>query len=456
MDSEIHYKIFKEIAPKYIDFSDSIPTGVLKGLLEILAESASLIREHQKNVAKEAYVQSASGTALDYLVGQIGLERLGATKTIGQVIFGRNAKTDKDKDKSVVIKKNTILKTKLTSLGKEYRYLVTKEVTIPPGVDKMLVEVIAEESGIAYNVPEKYIIRLVNPISGIDYVENSSNWIITAGTNGESDSALRKRYFAKWGELVTGSNALAYESWARSVKGVTDVVVIPTPNGQKNLVDVIVSTTSTAAEEDNQIIKRAQSLIETNKPIGVDVMVYGPTPKLINMNIILHLLPSCLDSDVVVMATRVKEIINAMFVASDDYIDIFRIGEDFILDRFKQTIMNNVKGIKYIEFVIDTPSFLNDMFAYLRYLYNLTSFESISNFVEFTSPFLGFVSNFNVKFNEIKESIETIDDLIEAMAQDTTLTEESTEFISSNIEITSHQIAAKGIINVLTKISKEV
>ncbi len=349
MDNEIHNKIFREIAPKYVDVTNLSSAGVLKGLLEILAESASLIREHQKNVAKEAYIQSASGAALDYLVGQVGIERREAAKTTGYVVFGRNGKLDK----AIQIKKNTIVKTKLNSLGKEYRYFVVEDTVMQMNIDKTLVKVTAEETGAYYNVPENYITRLVNPVSGIDYVKNELNWIIEAGTDGETDESLGKRYFAKWGELITGANEKAYESWARSVNGVTDVVVVPIPRGY-NTVDIIVSTANGTASE--EIIEEIKSVIEQNKPIGVDAIVYSPIPVEIDIGIILHLLPSCLQNEVENIKQKTIEIINTMFVSTDEKIEIFKIGEDFVLDKMKLTIMNNIKGIKYIEFIEPTDN----------------------------------------------------------------------------------------------------
>ena len=344
MINEIRDKVYS-IAAKY----DLFPTnqssgGILKGILEIISEVASIVVEHQKDVEKEAYIQSASGIVLDYLVGQVGITRYPAKKTTGKIIFARNEK----KDKSVKIPKNTIVKTKLNSLGKEYRYIVQNETILQSMNDNVLVDVIAEDVGAKYNVSENSITRLVNPVSGIDSIYNDAKWIMVAGSDGETDNSLRERYFAKWGELVTGSSALAYQSWARSVEGITSVVVVSMPRGY-NTVDVIIATINGIPSFEK--IEEVKTIIELKKPIGVDVRVLPPESKLINISIKLHFNDNVNPLKYDELKKRASEIIHAMFVSTFPYIEIFRIGDHFILDRVKVNIMNNISEVKYIEFI---------------------------------------------------------------------------------------------------------
>jgi len=344
MNKEIHDKIFDEIAPKYFDLTNLSSAGVLKGILEILAESASIIMEHQANVRREAYIDTAGGIALDDLARQIGINRIPPKKTRGWVIFGRN----KDLNKSLKIPQNTIIKTKMLTTGKEYRYIVKNETIMPPSYRDISVEVEALSIGAEYNVAPYYIARLVNPVSGIDWIENRDNWIFQYGTNGETNESLRLRYKAKWGELTTGSTVLAYESWTRSVDGVDSVCVFPTPRGY-NTVDIIASSIEGILTETK--LNEIKRVIDKNKPVGVDVRVMAPIPKIIDIDIILNIQTELLRSEIDLIKEKALEIINAMFTVSPLNIEIFKIGENFVLDKVRQCIMTHLSEVKYIDFI---------------------------------------------------------------------------------------------------------
>ncbi|HOV14710.1 MAG TPA: baseplate J/gp47 family protein [Spirochaetota bacterium] len=346
MREDIHNLVFNQIAPKYLDVTNLSSAGILKSILEIVAECASIEKDHQDNIMLNAFVQTATGSYLDYLCGSLSLTRKRETKTIGNVIFGRNGSMTSN----VAIKKGSIVKSKMNSFGKEYRYFVVEDTVLAENQSEVSVKVEAENYGSNYNVLASYITRIVTPISGVDYITNNTDWILQAGTDQETDESLRQRYFDKWGELTTGANEKAYQSWAKSVSSVSDAIVAPTPRGNYT-VDVIILTNSGLPSQ--QIIDEVKSVIEENRPIGVDVQVKAPLEINVNIDIILHILPqySLMQN---IIEQRTNEIINALFIKNINNVAVFKIGEDFVIDKVKQQILNNTEGIKYIEFISPT------------------------------------------------------------------------------------------------------
>jgi len=348
MREDIHNLIFNQITPKYLDITNLSSAGILKSVLEIVAECASIVKDHQDNIILNAFAQTATGSYLDYLCGSLSLFRKRETKTIGYIIFGRNGSLKSN----VSIKKGSIVKSKMNSFGREYRYFVTEDTVLAENQSEVSVKVEAENYGSNYNLISGYITRIVTPISGVDYITNNVDWILEAGTDQETDDSLRQRYFEKWGELTSGANEKAYQSWAKSIPSVSDAIVIPTPRGNYT-VDVIILTNSGLPSQ--QIIDEVASLIEEKRPIGVDVQIKAPLEVNVNIDITLHILPQY-SSMQNFIKQQTSEIVNALFVKNIDRISVFKIGEDFVIDKVKQQILNNIEGIKYIEFITPTTN----------------------------------------------------------------------------------------------------
>ena len=89
----------------------------------------------------------------------------------------------------------------------KHRYLSINpiSVTLPAGPSNTIVPFIAENPGSAFNVSPDTGLTLVTPLPGVTasfYVPSGSNsWLMTQGTDEETDASLQTRCRAKWGTV---------------------------------------------------------------------------------------------------------------------------------------------------------------------------------------------------------------------------------------------------------------
>jgi uncharacterized phage protein gp47/JayE len=293
--------------------------GVFRTLVELAMQGVSDLYSLLLSVIPMGYVQYATGQWLDLKVAEIGLTRKAAQKAEGIVLFQRS-----EAGSVIKIAADTIVKTALNANGEELRYFVTQDVYMTSDALTISVPVCAEFEGSQYNVGGEIITTLVTHISGIDSVTNSSSWLTTEGSDEEEDDALRERYTLRWNELATGSTAAAYESWAKSITGVTDVSVQDEfPRGPGTVDVVIAGTGGTPTEE---LLETVAAYIETKKPACSDVLVKAPTLKGADFKIVLYALTNT--GDDATLLAEAKQMIQAIFT-EDSSLEItpITIGE---------------------------------------------------------------------------------------------------------------------------------
>lgn len=102
------------------------------------------------------------------------------------------------------------------------------------------------------------------------------------GYDEESDEALLKRYMVIVRTPATSGNKYHYYNWAMSIDGVGGCRVLPIWNGPGTVKVLIVNSNMQTAS--SEIIKAVADYIETVRPIGADVTVISPTPKVLNIS----------------------------------------------------------------------------------------------------------------------------------------------------------------------------
>lgn len=307
--------------------------GVFRTLVETACWCVSQMYTLLEKVVPMGFIDSATGSWLEFRAADVGLARRTAKQAVGKVIFSRQT----DTSRAVSIPSGSIVKTEMQDDGNELRYFVTDNVVIPAGAESVEVSVKAEFEGAAYNVGAGYIRVLVTHIPGIDAVTNTADWLIEEGVDSESDTALRKRYKLRWNELATGSTALAYKSWAYQVPGVMDVAVNDNNPRGEGTVDVIIASPAGAPTE--ALRQDVKDYIDTRRPLCSDVQVIGPTLQPVNLDITLLLYPD--RGSLAEARTEAETILQKFFTMTDDETDVDaqKIGDDFVRARLIRYLM---------------------------------------------------------------------------------------------------------------------
>jgi len=133
------------------------------------------------------FLKTASGAWLDMLAWAVNIERKGATKTQGTLLFTReNTAGELQMPAGVVVQSAAIN-------GHVYQVATTEAVVFPDGLLQLSVPVEALEVGSGYNLAPGYYAILLEPIPGIAQVVNADGWMIAPGADPEPDDQLRLR-----------------------------------------------------------------------------------------------------------------------------------------------------------------------------------------------------------------------------------------------------------------------
>lgn len=133
------------------------------------------------------FVKTAVGKWLDMLAWAVNVERKGATKAQGTLLFTR------DVAGGVLELPAGILVQSAAINGHIYQLATTQAATFADGVLQLEVSVEAQEVGSGYNLAPGYYAILPVPIAGIAQVVNADGWLIAPGADPEPDDQLRLR-----------------------------------------------------------------------------------------------------------------------------------------------------------------------------------------------------------------------------------------------------------------------
>lgn len=164
--------------------------------------------ELAENVFFSAYIDTATGIQLDYIGKLIGITRLSAVPSIGQVTFtGVN---------DSIIPADFLI---MTGAGIQFK-------TITAGVIASGVAIIDIQSvigGSSANVSSGAITTIVNPTAGINSVINSQPTV--GGTDIETDSDFRERYYKSTSQS-NGSTADSIRATLLATSAIKSALII--------------------------------------------------------------------------------------------------------------------------------------------------------------------------------------------------------------------------------------
>lgn len=133
------------------------------------------------------FVKTAGDTWLDMLAWAVNVERKGATKAKGVILFTRIAAGGTlELPAGIVVQSSAIN-------GHIYQLVTTTPATFADGLLQLEVPVEAQEVGSGYNLAPGYYAILPVPLAGIAQVVNADGWLISPGADAEPDEQLRLR-----------------------------------------------------------------------------------------------------------------------------------------------------------------------------------------------------------------------------------------------------------------------
>ncbi|MGL5436611.1 MAG: baseplate J/gp47 family protein [Lachnospiraceae bacterium] len=182
-------------------------------------------------------------------------------------------------------------------------------------------------------------------ISNISGISAELSEIITAGTDEETDEALRQRFYLRVQLPATSGNAYHYQQWALEVSGVGAVKVFPLDNGPGTVTVLIVNNSK---EADPSMESAVAEYIETVRPIGADVTVSSPEETEINVSAALQM-DGTKSLDTIITAFKealidyLKGLVFAEYRVSLAKIGSLLLAADGVLD-YENLMVNNARA----------------------------------------------------------------------------------------------------------------
>ena len=133
------------------------------------------------------FVKTARDKWLDMLAWAVNVERKGATKAKGVLLFIRDVAGGALELPAGILVQSAAIN------GHIYQLVTTQAATFTDGLMQLEVPVEAQEVGSGYNLAPGYYAILPVPIASIVQVVNSDGWLIAPGADPEPDDQLRLR-----------------------------------------------------------------------------------------------------------------------------------------------------------------------------------------------------------------------------------------------------------------------
>lgn len=315
--------------------------GVIRGLLELVAWMFFQLYQLLEALLTQAVPLLSGGDWLDLHCDQVGIQRKAATKAKGYVRFYRSEQTPESQN--IPIPSGRIVRTLPDGKGEVYRYVTLADAVVQAGEVYADVLVESEAYGAETNAGAGQICELVTPVSGIDRVGNTADWLTDEAASDESDEQLRIRYMYAWLSRA-GVTSAAYQSAALSVKGCIEAAVADQHPRGEGTIDVIVRGSAGIPTEN--LLSAVEEAVNTEIVINHDLLVKGPTPVEVAVQLELELY----SGDEAALKLSAEGFVRAMFSrdASQTGGHVpFGIGHDVIRDRLAAGIIT-LTGVKRI------------------------------------------------------------------------------------------------------------
>ena len=240
---------------------DKVPSNVDKRegsiIYDALAPCAYFLAQQNfqlDNFVDLVFSDTAVGEYLDRAIAAYGLSRKGATPAV------RKMTTSGAVDISTRWGINDLV------------YMVTDQL------DTNVYEVTCEMAG---EIGNQYSGAMQPASNGISGITAELADIIMAGTDEETDEALRERFYTKIRLPATSGNAFHYQQWALEVPGTGAAKVFPLGDGPGTVSVLVVDSDK---EISSSLPAAVAEHIETVRPIGATVTVESPAALTITIS----------------------------------------------------------------------------------------------------------------------------------------------------------------------------
>ncbi len=212
-DSNSRFEVEYTFRERPTGLNDLNPGSVIGTLIRAFSREIKLLYEQMDEAYRRAFINVATGVALDNVVALLGVTRNPDTKARGFVTFRRQRT-----NQSVTIPLNTEV-----ADTRGYVFVTTEQVTFAEGAATVDAAIEALEPGPNSNAERETITVMPTPPPGVTQVTN--NEPVIGGQNPETDELLRER--AKNALARAGNATLtAIEFAVRDVDRVQEVEVL--------------------------------------------------------------------------------------------------------------------------------------------------------------------------------------------------------------------------------------
>ncbi len=280
-------------------------------------------------VKRQMNVKTAESEFLDNHALQRGLARKNGVKAKGEVTFALSSVIDTD----IIIDKGTVVSTASADVKS---FETDETVILKAGSLSVKATVTATKAGADHNVMKNAVCVMVTPPLYVSSVTNEMYF--TGGADSESDDDLRQRIIDSYRDISNSTNEIYYKRLMQSVEGVYSSSVVAGDRGPGTL-DIYL-----CGKGEKQITKEhfdiAQKIVDENRELNVDVVVYYASPRKVYINFELEVLEGY-DFDQIV--TELKAKIN-------DYVDSLGVSKPLLMCELGDVIFHT-QGVKRYNFI---------------------------------------------------------------------------------------------------------
>ncbi|WP_409302023.1 baseplate J/gp47 family protein [Pseudomonas sp. KCJK8993] len=140
-----------------------------------------------QSVLPNFFVKTASGAWLDMLAWAVNVERKGATRAQGKILFTRTGAGG-----ALIVPAGTLIQSAAIN-GHVYQLATTETGVFADGLMQLEIPVQASDTGSGYNLAPGYYAILPVPVPGIAQVVNNDSWLTAPGADSEGNDELRLR-----------------------------------------------------------------------------------------------------------------------------------------------------------------------------------------------------------------------------------------------------------------------
>ncbi|MBP0725527.1 baseplate J/gp47 family protein [Bacillus sp. RG28] len=278
---EIMQRMISAIGPNYDTSQGSFLFDAISAVATALEDTYFQL----DSFLDKAFLDTSYDSYLERLVGMFGIYRKSATQsTTILTISGVDG---------------TMIPTGSRFYANDIYFSSTTGATISGGVAS--VAVTCEVAGTQGNIPANSIVNIVNPITGVINITNSS--AVNNGTDIETDDLLRSRAYVQIQQPPSSGNINDYRRWCLEVPGVGGVTILPLWNGNGTIKCVIVNSSMRAA--DTSLLTALQNNVEAKRPIGATVTYVSATELPLNISVKITLAPGFTNQQVTSNITNI-------------------------------------------------------------------------------------------------------------------------------------------------------